>query len=232
MSYKDEFQAESVFPSEKMLFGAKRIAFWGAIALGAVILLVGIIWPVPTSTLNQEGGLIETVSAMGLFAAGLAAFYRFPGLSRMYIGLVCLLLAERELESDIYPVGSLPFEILNGLDAVLDITAVRVVLGLIVLFGLIRHGIPNGWRALRGRASFMVMFVVAGLFAVLAQGLEEVSYMFRHDFSGVMMVRFFVLEETLEMFFSIGILAAVLIGWPKAEIEETLNDREPQPDPR
>ena len=33
------------------------------------------------------------------------------------------------------------------------------------------------------------------------------------------------LEETLEMYFSIGILAAVLIGWPKIRSEEIQNDK-------
>ena len=35
-----------------------------------------------------------------------------------------------------------------------------------------------------------------------------------------------VMEETLEMYFSIGILAAVLIGWPKPKSEEKQNDQQ------
>ncbi len=232
MSYKDEFQAGNVFPTEKVFLGSGWIAFRAALALGAVLLGVAALWPVQSSTLNQEGGLIETLSAAALFSAGLAAFYRFPGIKRMYIGLVCLLLAERELDADIYPVGSMPFEVLTGLDAALDITAVRIALGLIVLGGLVCHGIPNAFRAARDRAPFLVIFVLAGTCAVVAQGLEEVSFLYREVFSGIMMVRFFVLEEMLEMFFSIGIFASVLIGWPKAEIDGTLNDGQPQPDPR
>ena len=209
------------------LFGADRFTFQAAIA-GAILCLVAIaIWPEQASRFNQEGGLIEMGSALALLAAALVALVRYRGVTRLYIGVVLLLLAERELEADIYAPDSVAYQILSGLDGLLDMTVVRVVLGLVVLGGLIWHGVPNGWRAFRARAPFLLVFFLAGMCAVVAQGLEEVSSAM--DLSQIMAVRLFALEETLEMFFSIGILAAVLIGWPKAKTDETPHDRKPDP---
>ncbi|MBO9410173.1 MULTISPECIES: hypothetical protein [unclassified Ruegeria] len=216
--------------NEDLRTGSKGQIYFGlpaALAAMALVLVVISIWPEQASRFNQEGGVIETGSAFALLAAGFAAFYRFPGVKRLYIGVVCLLLAERELEADVYSVGTFPHTILSGLDVMLDMTAVRIVLAVIVLGGLIWHGVPTGWRALKARAPFLLVFFLAGMSAVVAQLLEEVSGMMGADMSQTMILRLFVLEETLEMFFSIGILAAVLIGWPKANTEETVNDQQP-----
>ncbi|RBW57385.1 hypothetical protein [Ruegeria sp. A3M17] len=234
MSYKDEFQGGTAFPSEQVAVGQDRAAYVSVLLIAILVLAAVSIWPVQALALNEEGGLFETISAAGLFAAGLAALWRYPGITRLYIALVCLLLAERELEADVYPVDSLPYWVLNGLDSVLDMTSVRVVLTVIVIGGALWHGAPTAWRAVKRRAPFFVIFVLAGLLAVTAQLLEEVSGIYQADLSTLMTVRFFVLEETLEMFFSIGILASVLIGWPKSDAEETLNDldQKQQPDAR
>ncbi|WP_170465304.1 hypothetical protein [Ruegeria arenilitoris] len=234
MSYKDEFQAGIAFPAGRAGLGADRIVYAIVLTIASLVLAAVSIWPVQALALNQEGGLFETISAAALFVAGLAALWRYPGLSRLYIGLVCLLLAERELEADIYPVDSLPYWVLNGLDTALDMTLVRIALVAIVIGGVVWHGVPNAWHAVKQRAPFFAVFVLAGVLAVVAQVLEEVSGKYSADLSALMRVRFFVLEETLEMFFSIGILASVLIGWPKSDSEETLYDLNPKhrPDAR
>ncbi|WP_282119950.1 hypothetical protein [Ruegeria atlantica] len=234
MSYKDEIQAGTAFPAEQVVVGPDRAAYVSVLLIAILILVAVSIWPVQALALNEEGGLFETISAAALFASGLAALWRYPGITRLYIALVCLLLAERELEAEIYPVDSLPYWVFNGLDSVLDMTSVRIVLAVIVIGGALWHGAPTAWRAAKRRAPFFVIFVLAGLLAVTAQLLEEVSGIYQADLSTLMTVRLFVLEETLEMFFSIGILASVLIGWPKSDAEETLNDLdlEQQPDAR
>ena len=182
--------------------------------------------------LSQEGGPVETVAAAALFAAGLVALMRYTGMTRLYIAVVCLLLTERELEAEVYAEGSPGFVILSALDGVLDVTAVRVVLAVIILGGLMWHGLPNGLRALRHRAPFLVIFFLAGACAVTAQILEEISSAYATSLTPIMWARLFALEETLEMFFSVGILTSVLIGWSKPDIEETVNDITPRPDPR
>ena len=103
---------------------------------------------------------------------------------------------------------------------------------MIVLGGVVWHGIPNAWRALKARAPFLLVFLLAGMAAVVAQGLEEISSAMGAEMSQVMAIRLFALEETLEMFFSIGILAAVLIGWPKTKTDETIDERIATPDMR
>ncbi|MCG7518888.1 hypothetical protein [Ruegeria sp. Ofav3-42] len=234
MSYKDEFQAGTAFPAGQISVGPERFVY-AIVLLAALLVLSAVsIWPIQALALNEEGGLFETVSAAALFAAGVAALWRYPGVNRLYIALVCLLLAERELEADIYPADSMPYWVLSGLDNLLDMTLVRIILAALVIGGVVWHGVPNAWRAVKRRAPFFVIFVLTGMLAVVAQLLEEVSGIYSADLSATMMVRFVVLEETLEMFFSIGILASVLIGWPKSDSEETLNDFEPkqQPDAR
>ncbi|WP_109313981.1 hypothetical protein [Ruegeria sp. AU67] len=224
MSYKDEFQAGTAFPADQVVVGPDRAVYVSVLLIAILVLAAVSIWPVQALALNEEGGLFETISAAALFASGLAALWRYPGITHLYIALVCLLLAERELEAEIYPVDSLPYWVLNGLDSVLDMTSVRIVLAVIVIGGALWHGAPTAWQAVKRRAPFFLIFVLAGLLAVTAQLLEEVSGIYQADLSTLMTVRFFVLEETLEMFFSIGILASVLIGWPKSDAEETLND--------
>lgn len=224
MSYKDEIQAGTAFPAQQVVVGPDRAANVSVLLIAILILAAVSIWPVQALDLNEEGGLFETISAAALFASGLAALWRYPGITRLYIALVCLLLAERELEAEIYPVDSLPYWVLNGLDSVLDMTSVRIVLAVIVIGGALWHGAPTAWQAVKRPAPFFVIFVLAGLLAVTAQLLEEVSGIYQADLSTLMTVRLFVLEETLEMFFSIGILVSVLIGWPKSDAEETLND--------
>lgn len=232
MSSKSQIQSGNTVPANSAPFGTDRFVFRAALVVAVLILIVIAIWPMQASVFNQEGGPFETISAAALFAAGLAALYRFPGLKRLYIGLVCLLLAERELEADVYAVDSLPYSVLHGLDVLLDMTVVRVVLSVLVLGGLFWHGVPNAWRALKQRAPFLLVFFLAGMCAVVAQSLEEISSAFDTEMSVIMVTRLFVLEETLEMFFSIGILAAVLIGWPKSEAEENADDQTAKPDPR
>ncbi len=228
MSYQKDVEMGAALSSNNRRF---RTAFSAAIVLGVVILCAISLWPMQAAVFNQEGGLIETGSAAALLAAGLVALYRYRGISRLYIGLVLLLLAERELEADIYAVDSTPYFILHGLDVLLDMTVVRVVLAVIVLGGVAWHGVPNAWRALKERAPFLLVFFLAGMCAVVAQGLEEVSSAIDTEMSTIMATRLFVLEETLEMFFSIGILSAVLIGWPKAKADETTNEQTARPDP-
>ncbi|WP_377186421.1 hypothetical protein [Ruegeria meonggei] len=232
MSSKDQFQSGSTIPANKRSFGTDRFAFRAALVVAVLVLIAIAIWPMQASVFNQEGGPFETISAAALFVAGLASLYRFSGIKRLYIGLVCLLLAERELEADVYAVDSLPYFVLHGLDVLLDMTIVRVVLAVLVLGGLFWHGVPNAWRALKQRAPFLLIFFLAGMCAVVAQSLEEISSAFNAEMSEVFVTRLFVLEETLEMFFSIGILAAVLIGWPKSSTEENVNDQVSNPDPR
>ncbi|WP_170325491.1 hypothetical protein [Ruegeria arenilitoris] len=231
MSYQNDVETGAALSSNTGKFGTDHFAFRAAIVLAVAILCAISLWPMQAAVFNQEGGLIETGSAVALLVAGLVALNRYRGISRLYIGVVLLLLAERELEADIYAVDSVPYFILNGLDGLLDMTAVRVVLAVIVLGGVVLHGVPNAWRALRERAPFLLVFFLAGMCAVIAQGLEEVSGAVGDGISAVMATRLFALEETLEMFFSIGILAAVLIGWPKAKADETPNDQFVQPDP-
>lgn len=233
MTFKANDQVDGLFSGSVSDTGVVRLILWLAVLSGVVLLGAVGIWPEQALVFNQEGGLFETISAACLFAAGVAALWRYPGVTRLYIGLTFLLLAERELEAGVYPEGSLPFLILDGLDVVLDVTLVRVVLACVVLGGVIWHGIPTGWCAVKQRASFLIVFIAAGCLAVIAQLLEEFTGLHGQALSSVVKTRLFVMEETLEMFFSIGILASVLIGWSKSNSDETSHDKDIRafPDP-
>ena len=231
MSYEDKACADAQFSNPSVGLDPNQVALFVGLSLAVSFLCVVMIWPIPASAFNHEGGLIETISAAALFLAGLVALMRYRGISRLYIALVCLLLAERELEADVYTEGRLPFIILDALDTLLDVTAVRIVLTVVILGGILWHGIPNSIRAFKIRAPFLKVFFLAGSVAVLAQLLEELSGIFDESLSVEMAVRLFVMEETLEMYFSIGILAAVLIGWPKSKSEEKQYDQQSRRNP-
>ncbi|WP_171207826.1 MULTISPECIES: hypothetical protein [unclassified Ruegeria] len=224
MSQQEENPDKTVAWRDAVVRPENHLWYWVALLVAVALLAIEVLWPMQIVPLSQEGGLLETISAAALFTAGIVALVRYPGLKRLYLGVVCFLLAERELEADVYAPDSLPFAILNGLDWALDLTAVRVVLLLVVLYGLVLHGVPTAWKAIKARAPFLIVFVLAGLMAVIAQVLEEISGAYGASLSVTAMTRLFVLEETLEMFFSIGLLASVLIGWPKRQTEESLND--------
>ncbi|WP_298854434.1 hypothetical protein [uncultured Ruegeria sp.] len=226
MTFKAEDQVDGLRSGLLAETGAMRLAVWGLVLLSIAFVGAVIIWPERAIAFNQEGGLIETVSAAGLLVAGLAALWRYPGVARLYIGLTCLLLAERELEASFYQEDSVPFHILNSLDIALDITLVRIVLVCAVLGGVVWHGIPMGLRAFKQRTPFLMVFLAAGSIAVIAQLLEEFSGLNSVTLSVATETRLFVLEEMLEMFFSIGILAAVLIGWPKLQSDENIHDQD------
>lgn len=232
MRAKENGEMDTALSLNPNKFGTDHFAFRAALVMAVVILCAISVWPMQAAAFNQEGGLIETGSAAALLVAGVAALVRYRGISRIYIGVVLLLLAERELEADVYAVDTVPYAILNGLDVLLDMTLVRIVLAVIVLGGVVWHGVPNGWRALKERAPFLMVFFLAGMSAVVAQGLEEVSSAIGDEMTTVMATRLFVLEETLEMFFSIGILAAVLIGWPKSKANGTSDEQIAKPDMR
>ena len=226
MTYKTDDQAHGLSNGPGAGTGLGRRTRWFAAVTGVMLLGAIVIWPEQAAFFNQEGGLFETVSAVCLFVAGVVALWRYPGVTRLYIGLTFLLLAEREFEESVYLEGSLPFLILAGLDAMLDMTMIRVVLACVILGGVIWHGIPTGWRAVKQRVPFMIVFIAAGCLAVIAQLLEEYTGLHSDALSTVMKTRLFVMEETLEMFFSIGILASVLIGWPKSKSDETSHDKD------
>ena len=181
------------------------------------------IWPRQAAVFNQEGGPIETLSAGCLLLAGLVALVKFQGFKRLYIGLICLLLSERELEAEIYLDGTLFHSVLSGLDDVLDIALVRVALLVTICAGLLLHGTPVALLAMKQRTPSFFVFLGAGMCALVAQILEEISSAFDDVMHPLMVMRLFVLEETLEMFFAAGILAAVLIGWPKSKSEGVSN---------
>ncbi len=226
MRHEDKACANAQFANPSIRIGVNRNVFFVVLVSAVSFLFVVMIWPEAAAAFIQEGGLIETISATALLVSGLVALARYRGVSRLYIAVVCLLLAERELEAEVYTEGSAPFVVLNWIDLLLDVTAVRIALAAIVIGGLLWHGIPNGIKALKIRAPFLVFFFLAGSVAVLAQLLEEISGLFHEYLSVAMATRLFVMEETLEMYFSIGILAAVLIGWPKPKSEEKQNDQQ------
>ncbi len=218
-----EMDLTRVTQTMRLRFSRFWFSFCAALGLATFALTMAMLFPLRASAVSHEGGPIETVSAAALFAAGVAALYRFPGLNRMYIGLVCLLLAERELDAGIYPIGSTRYWVLSNFDTLLDMAVLQVALAVLVMGGFARHGMPNTLWALKLRAPFLQVFVFAGLSACIAQVVEEVSGVYAADLSDVVMVRLFVLEEMLEMLFAVGVLIAVLIGWPKTHFQRRLN---------
>ncbi len=186
--------------------------------------VVGILWPTWAITHVNEGGIVEIASAVMLFGAAVAALVTLKGLPRVYISLGCFLLAEREIDTEIFATDSSIAAVFNAIDNMLDPTWVRVVLGLVLLFGVVWHGMPTIWKARKARAPFLTVFALAVLAVVVAQVVDQVARPKYTDFSQLTLMRLFVVEETLELLFSIGIFASVLIGWRKHQQHETMPD--------
>lgn len=184
----------------------------------------GVLWPSWAISHVDEGGFVEVTSAVMLFLAALAALLTLKGLPRIYISLGCFLLAEREIDTDIFVADNPLVAVFVTLDSMLEPTWVRLLLGGILIFGTVWHGIPTLWKAWKARAPFLSVFALAVLAVVVAQFVDEIARPKHTDFSKVTLMRLYVVEETLEMLFSIGIFASVLIGWRKSSLQERLHD--------
>ncbi len=186
--------------------------------------VAGLFWPKWAIVHVDEGGIVEIVSAVMLFAASVAALATLKGLPRLYISLGCFLLAEREIDTEIFAADSQLVGFFNGLDSMLEPGWVRLVLGSILIFGVVRHGLPTLWKAWKAKAPFLSVFALAVFAVVVAQVVDEIARPKHTDFTKITLMRLYVVEETLEMLFSIGIFASVLIGWRKSQVQETPHD--------
>jgi len=101
MSKNLKMTSAEMFSPSRFRVGMGWVWLWMALSAAILILVAFAMFPLQAEALNQEGGLIETISAAGLFTVGVLALIRFRGFYRLYIGVVCLLLAERELEAEI-----------------------------------------------------------------------------------------------------------------------------------
>ncbi len=204
---------------------AVRVAMAHCVLLATLLFCVaGVFWPKWAIVHVDEGGIVEITSAVMLFAAAVAALVTLKGLPRIYISLGCFLLAEREIDTEIFAANSQFVGFFVTLDSMLEPTLVRILLGGILIFGVVWHGIPTLWKAWKAKAPFLSVLALAILAVVVAQVVDEIARPKHTDFSKLALMRFYVVEETLEMLFSIGIFASVLIGWRKSNLQESPHD--------
>lgn len=195
------------------------------------LFLVGlcVLFPQRISPYAQEGGAIETVAALGLICAGIAACGAFKGFARIYIALGCLLLAERELDSDTFSENSLIHRLLDSIDALLDHTILQACLLLILLGGVAWHGFSAAWGAWKRRSEAFRLFLAAGTVAIVAQGFEELAEFYSAAQDQENFMRLFIVEEMLEMMFSVGLLVSILMGWRETKGSENTYDTAIEP---
>lgn len=224
MALSDETKAEQ-WNLPVRFAPATGVAATHCVLLGTLLFCgAGVLWPTWAIAHVDEGGIVEVTSALMLFLASVAALLTLKGLPRIYISLGCFLLAEREIDTGIFAADSPLIAVLDALDGMLEPTWIRILLGGILIFGTVWHGIPTLWKAWKARAPFLTVFAVAVLAVVVAQFVDEIARPKHTDFSKLTLMRLYVVEETLEMLFSIGIFASILIGWRKSNLQERLHD--------
>lgn len=184
---------------------------------GAIILAIPVIFVQKFQPAVQEGGPVETLSAALLFASGLLVLIPCHRLKALYLPLTCFLLSERELDARSYHETNPLHAFLNGLDVTLDMTAVRAVLLALLLWGVMSHGLPALRRIWVRDRGFLRLMVVTGVIVFVSQIPEELSGALQPGLSDITVARFLVVEEILELFFAVGILGLVLLGWRRAK---------------
>jgi len=209
--------------------GNGRLILWAWALVSLVLVGLCILFPNRIDPHAQEGGVIETVAALTLICAGIAAFAGFKGFARLYIPLGCFLLAERELDSDTFDENGLIHGLLTMIDAFLDQTAVQLCMLLILLGGVAWHGGAAAWQAWKRRSVAFRLFLVAGSMAAVAQGFEELVELRSAGLARAYYVRLFIVEEMLEMLFSVGLLIAVLMVLRETNRRSSAHDTAAEP---
>lgn len=186
--------------------------FWTALA--ALGLAVGASSVDVMAEHFQEGGSVENISAALLLAAAVLLVLLYPLSSHLHLAVIALLLMEREVDASLLPLGH-PLRVAQDWieSALLHNPLFVAALGVWLVYAGVRHGWPalrGAWRhgsAVPGILAMAVGFAACGQIAGewakhTAEALSETAYL-----------QLMIVEELSELYFSVGILAAVLVGW-------------------
>lgn len=161
----------------------------------------------------DEGGPIETPSAILLLLSGLSLFLMRPVVPVLHLILLCLLLAEREFDNELLPEDSWFRGAVEWLEVnVLRETIPALILGALLVYGLWKYTWPHVragglWRTEVGR------FLLLGLaFAVLSQAAGEGLKHLKDYISEVSAARLYVIEEMWEFYFAIAVAVATALA--------------------
>lgn len=193
-----------------------RTFLFPVVIAGLLCLALAASLPGPLGAHFHEGGAVETLSAVLLAVAALALPFRLP--RAFHLSVILALLAEREFDGALLAPGN-PLRLAQEwTEAHLLHNRVFVIaLALWLLWALARNSGPRYWNALRaGRPEPAVLAVAVG-FAVLGQIAGEGAKHFGHLLSETAHLRFMIVEEMAELYFSVGIIAALLVGWPQRQ---------------
>lgn len=180
------------------------LALIGLAALVAILPFAPAVKPI-----FNEGGPIETPSAILLFASALGLLLMRPVHRVLHLVLLCLLLAEREFDNELLPEGAWLRESVGWIeDNILRETIPAAILAVLLVLGLWKFSWPhikNGalWRSDVGR-----LLVLGVAFAVLGQFAGEGLKHFGDGLSEVNGTRLYVIEELSEFFFAIAVALA------------------------
>lgn len=201
-----------------------KAIFLPTAAIGLLVLALTAGFPRALGGYFHEGGVVETLSAVLLFAAAVLLPARMSG--AVYLSIILALLAEREFDGALLSDGN-PLRIgQEWLETHLLHNRLFVAaLGVWLLWALARKGWPMFRDALRAQRPEPFLLLLAVGFAALGQIAGEGAKHFAALLSETAYVQLMIVEELAELYFSVGIFAALLVGWPQRQIAGRRNER-------
>lgn len=187
------------------------------VAFFVVILGVWLLAGQPGSFAEEDGPL-EIWSACLMFLAALASLRVIPSryfLRDLFVPFGFFQLGVRELpfEAWIFDARVLTpaFYQTEGLNFTTAAGAIYALVALWSVLALVIWGLPQGWRALRARRSWLRYFFAAGGCALLAQGGEELLKAM--TVGPVAELALHAVEEGFEALFALLLFQALYLAW-------------------
>jgi len=163
-----------------------------------------------------EGGSVENLSALLLLTSALALVLHYPTGTHLHLGVIGFLLAEREFDTGFLRDGHGVRLVLDWIEAtLLHNLLFAATLGLWLAIELLRKSLPSLRAGLRSGTVVPVVLLIGVGFAVLGQMAGESAKFLAAQLSETAYVQLMIIEELSELYFSIGIFVAVLVGWSK-----------------
>ncbi len=193
---------------------AMPVVFW--VVLGLAGLMCCACFPNALADQFVEGGNVENLSALLLLSSALALVLHYPAGTHLHLGVIAFLLAEREFDTGFLRDGHGVRLVLDWIEAtLLHNLLFAAALGLWLVIELWRKSLPALRAALRADAMIPMVLLIGIGFAVLGQIAGESAKFLSAQLSETAYVQLMIIEELSELYFSIGIFAAVLVGWSK-----------------
>lgn len=162
-------------------------------------------------SLSEEAAWLELLSALSLALSGIIVCFCRPLRAWLHISLLAFLLAEREFDAKVLSEESYLRMAVEWIDDVfLHSLAVAAVLGVWLIYGLLRYSWPILLENIRERTSIPKVMGLSLCLVIVSQLVEMVAksqgeFIFAHS-------TLLIWEELIEFYFAVSILTLALLG--------------------